>query len=75
MNSIAAAKLLCWRMRCKRSMTAGSTGFLASAMPSGVAQYAHSDRSVRCSLAPQFGQCVRTVTVDIGAEVYLTATP
>src|SRR4051812_11813683 len=54
-------------MRLRRAIVSSSTLGVPDAMSSGIAQYAHSERSGRCSLAPQLGQWVLTgACVDIG---------
>jgi hypothetical protein len=52
-------------------MVSSSTTGVPLAMSSGIAQYAHSERSGRCSFAPQLGQCVLgavLVVMCVGAE-------
>jgi hypothetical protein len=56
-NAIAAGKFACSRMRFRRWIVSSST-LVVAPMSSGIAQYAHSERSGRCSLAPQLGQWV-----------------
>src|ERR1700754_3748284 len=52
-------------MRFKRAIVSSSTFGAPDAMSSGMAQYAHSERSGRWSFAPQLGQCVLGAVVVV----------